>query len=144
MEFTKGEWKQRQLFESPNFTTFKDGTECYHNEINIHDNTGRIIASVNYSTDTPNMGWGRNETIVKWKANAQLIANAPKMLEMLQLTVIELESGAKGHWEITGMIKELINQATKIDQRDTDRHTEHRDESQSSRGVYLSGERCKS
>jgi len=54
---------------------------------------------------------GENEEI---NANAQLIANAPKMLEMLQLTIIELESGAKGHWEITGMIKEVINQATKI------------------------------
>ena len=55
------------------------------------------------------------ETDEEAKANAQLIANAAKMLEMLQLAVIELESGPKGHWEITGMIKELIEQATKID-----------------------------
>lgn len=49
------------------------------------------------------------------KANAQLIASAPELLEMLQLTLIELESGAKGHWEITGMIKQAIEKATKID-----------------------------
>jgi hypothetical protein len=109
MEFkgTKGEWKQRQMFENPLCTTFKDGTECYHNEINIHDNTGRIIASVNYSTDTPNMGWGKNETIEKWKANAQLIANAPKMLKMLEKVLTEKFT--------TEEISKLINQATKID-----------------------------
>jgi hypothetical protein len=108
MEFkgTKGEWKQRQTFENPLCTTFEDGSECYHNEINIHDNTGRIIASVNYQTNM-NRGWGQNETIEKWKANAQLIANAPKMLKMLEKVLTEKFT--------TEEISKLINQATKID-----------------------------
>jgi hypothetical protein len=108
MEFkgTKGEWKQRQTFENPLCTTFEDGSECYHNEINIHDNTGRIITSVNYQTNT-NRGWGKNETIEKWKANAKLIANAPKMLEMLEKVLTEKFT--------TEEISKLINQATKID-----------------------------
>ena len=120
MEFTKGKWKQRQMFENPLCTTFKDGTECYHNEINIHDNTGRIIASVNYSTDTPNMGWGKNETIEKWKANAQLIATAPKMLETLNKVATFLKWQSEVD-KTDGCINayndciKVINQATKID-----------------------------
>jgi hypothetical protein len=102
---TKGNWKQRQTFENPLCTTFEDGSECYHNEIDIHDNTGRIIASVSYQTNV-NRGWGKNETIEKWKANAQLIANAPKMLKMLEKVLTEKFT--------TEEISDLINEATKI------------------------------
>jgi hypothetical protein len=99
------------MFENPLCTTFEDGSECYHNEINIHDNTGRIIASINYQTNM-NRGWGQNETIEKWKANAQLIATAPKLLEVL----IEASKHHQGgHSEIGLKIREVINKATKID-----------------------------
>jgi hypothetical protein len=114
MEFkgTKGEWKQRQMFENTLCTTFEDGSECYHNEINIHDNNGRIIASVSYQTNT-NRGWGKNETIEKWKANAQLIATAPTMLDMLNRIFIEKCNGVNNI--DYSEIENVINQATKID-----------------------------
>jgi hypothetical protein len=48
------------------------------------------------------------------RANALLISKAPEMLEMLQLTLVELETGAKKHWEIYGMIEQLIKEATEL------------------------------
>jgi hypothetical protein len=115
MEFkgTKGEWKQRQMFKNSLSTMFESGYECLHNEISIHDINGRIICEVNYQTDTPNNGWGKNETIEKWKANAQLIANAPKMLEMLNSIFIEKCNGVNNI--DYSEIEKVINQATKID-----------------------------
>jgi hypothetical protein len=123
MEFkgTKGEWKQRQTFENSLSTMFESGYECLHNEISIHDSNGRIICEVNYQTDTPNNGWGKNETIEKWKANAQLIATAPKMLEALKLLIDPLTGlcydGLKTVISNLMMyqIEQVINQATKID-----------------------------
>jgi hypothetical protein len=120
MEFkgTKGDWKQRQMFENSLSVMFESGYECLHNEISIHDSNGRIICEVNYQTDTPNNGWGKNETIEKWKANAQLIATAPKMLEMLKVYLADLNNNVPpSHAQRNRIIdvEDLINQATKID-----------------------------
>lgn len=121
-KFTKGKWKQRQNFEHALCTKIENGSECYHNEINIHDTDGRIICSVNYATDTPNMGWGRNETIDKWKANAQLIASAPIMLSALERVEYYLtalyESNETAPFPLRSEldnIREAIEKATKID-----------------------------
>lgn len=121
-KFTKGKWKQRQNFEHALCTKIENGSECYHNEINIHDTDGRIICSVNYATDTPNMGWGRNETIDKWKANAQLIASAPELLEALKdllnedrVKIAMQESGENSVFnDKVKQAKQAIEKATKI------------------------------
>jgi hypothetical protein len=117
MEFkgTKGEWKQRQMFENPLCTTFENGYECYHNEISIHDSNGRVICEVNYQTDTPTNGWGKNETIEKWKANAQLVASAPELLECMQNFVDGLDKGEVVNTKTYNKFKALIEKATKID-----------------------------
>lgn len=96
MEFkgTKGKW-------------YIDQEESHQMKNNVWCN----VISANKTIDLADV-YGDDEEA---KANAQLIASAPELLEMLQLTLIELESGAKGHWEITGMIKQLIEKATKID-----------------------------
>lgn len=81
---TKGEWKIRRLFESPIFIQSEDGREWYTNTFDIHGETGRIICSVDYMTDVENQGWGKNNYIDLWEANAKLIAAAPDMLEALK------------------------------------------------------------
>ena len=68
-------WGLRPLFESPILVTYDDGQEGYTNEISVIDNTGRIIAEVCYATDSENMGWGQNETVGKWEANAARIVD---------------------------------------------------------------------
>ena len=84
-KFTKGEWRQRRLLSEPLLIRSEDtGDEWYHNEINIVDNTGRVICDVDYNTISPNEGWGHNDTIEKWEANAKLIAAAPEMFEALK------------------------------------------------------------
>lgn len=83
-KFTKGAWKQRRLFSAPIFIKDENtGNEWYHNEISIVDVTGRVICDIRYKTISPNEGWGHNETIEKWEANAKLIAAAPEMFEAL-------------------------------------------------------------
>lgn len=87
-EFAKGEWRQRRLFNEPILVSNKDtGDEWYHNEISIIDNTGRVICDVSYKTISPNEGWGHNETIKKWEANAKLIAAAPDLLNACKLVM---------------------------------------------------------
>lgn len=115
MEFkgTKGKWEQRKMFENSLSTIFENGYECCHNEISIHDSNGRVICEVNYQTDTPNNGWGKNETVEKWKANAQLISKAPEMLEMLNRIFIEKCNGVNNI--DYSEIENIINEATKID-----------------------------
>ena len=113
-KFTKGKWKQRQNFEHALCTKLENGSECYHNVIDIHDIDGRIICSVNYATDTPNMGWGKNETIDKWKANAQLIASSPELLEMLKIVLKEFKATDVRTGHIKEDIKQAIEKATKI------------------------------
>jgi len=80
---TKGEWKERKMFDKPILVTHEK-KEWYSNTISIHDKTDRIICDVNYQTNTKNQGWGHNDTIKKWEANAKLIASAPELLEALQ------------------------------------------------------------
>lgn len=124
-KFTKGKWKQRQNFEHALCTKLENGSECYHNVIDIHDIDGRIICSVNYATDTPNMGWGKNETIDKWKANAQLIASSPELLEACQKLINQLSFDNSNYIDENGhnfknnesfhFMKQAIEKATKID-----------------------------
>ena len=83
MKHTKGEWKQRKLFDEPLKSVNENGCGWIHNQIYIQGKDGRIICDVSYSTDHKDMGWGQNETIEKWKANAKLIAAAPEMIELL-------------------------------------------------------------
>ena len=83
MKHTKGEWKQRKLFDEPLKSVNENGCGWIHNQIYIQGEDDRIICHVNYSTDHKDMGWGWNETIEKWEANAKLIAAAPEMLDLL-------------------------------------------------------------
>jgi hypothetical protein len=73
-------WLQRPMFDHPICTTMDCGTDVYHNEIDVHDKSGRIICSVRYSTDSPSMGWGQNETLAKWQANAHRIVQCVNAL----------------------------------------------------------------
>ena len=66
-------WALHTLFESPMHITYENGQEGYHNTTWVIDNERRIIAELGYSTDFQGMGWGKNETIIKWKANAARI-----------------------------------------------------------------------
>lgn len=77
---TKGEWKQRKLFDEP-IEVVTETRQWLSSSIDIHDETGRIICEVKYKTDTEKNGWGENETIEKWEANARLIAASPELLE---------------------------------------------------------------
>lgn len=85
-EGTKGEWLQRKTHDEPFLVVDSDrNEEWYCNHIDIHDETGRVICEVSYQTDFEQQGWGHNETLKKWQANANLIAAAPDLLEALQI-----------------------------------------------------------
>jgi len=84
-QYSKGPWEQRQLFEKPFDVKSEAGHKWKSNSIDIHNNDNRVICEVRYATDSPEMGWGHNETLTKWKANAKLIEQAPAMLEALEL-----------------------------------------------------------
>lgn len=93
-KFTKGQWLNRKLFETPTLVKDKEGDrEWFYNQISIYDpnDNGRIICDVQFATDCNGMGWGHNETTEKWEANALLISKSPQMLEMLQESVIDLK-----------------------------------------------------
>lgn len=119
---TKGKWKQRLLFESPILVKDEENnTEWSHNSISITDTTGRIISEVSYDTDTKNGGWGNNETIEKWKANALLISKAPEMLEMLKnnlstikklCAIADISHEDRGYYYKN--IEKLITEATEL------------------------------
>jgi hypothetical protein len=113
MEFkgTKAPWTIRKEFESPLTVKNDYCGEWLHNSIYIKEESGRKIAKVDYSTDTPNMGWGDNETIEKWEANSLLISKAPLMLEMLKDILQSQESGEAFD---AYRIEQLIKEATEI------------------------------
>ena len=96
-EFTKGEWK-----------VSSDGTSIFNN---ISDDPCRnfIIAECN----TKNRLFNHSEK----RANAQLIAHAPQMLEMLKsyLSFIdEIKAHGIEKWSDEDKLKQLIQQATTI------------------------------
>jgi hypothetical protein len=113
MEFkgTKAPWYIKKEFVTPITVRNVALGEWLHNSIYIKEWSGRNIARVDYSTDTPNMGWGDNETIEKWEANALLISKAPEMLEMLQSLENDNGSIPELMWN---KIKQLIKEATTI------------------------------
>jgi len=90
MKHTKGNWKQRKMFENPILVNLPEQAEFYSNTIDIVNGTGRIIASVDYQTNVKNQGWGKNDTIELWEANAKLIAAAPELLEVL-MEIVDLK-----------------------------------------------------
>ena len=111
MEFkgTRAPWYIKKQFVTPLTISNDDCGDWMHNSIDIKEFSGRKIAQVDYSTDTPNMGWGDNETIEKWEANSLLISKAPEMLEMLK--DIEYCRTNFDRWD---EIKQLIKEATTV------------------------------
>ena len=89
-KFTKGEWKQRKLFDSA-IPVELEGSEWKHNSISVVNETGRIICDVSYDTDHDNQGWGTNNSIELWEANAKLIAAAPDLLWSLAAILDTIE-----------------------------------------------------
>ena len=88
-EFTKGKWSQRKLFDSAIVVKDK-GREWYHNSISIVDKTSRIICDVSYDTDHDSQGWGTNNSIELWEANAKLITDAGNTAQKCGLLPSEL------------------------------------------------------
>ena len=92
-KFSKGKWSQRKLFDSAIMVKDDNGIEWYHNSISIIDETGRVICELDYSTDHEQQGWGHNNNIELWEANAKLIINASEMFECL----LEFDKWNKSH-----------------------------------------------
>jgi hypothetical protein len=110
---TKGPWDTRKLFEKPELINDDQNNRFWHcNEISVVDpsDNGRIICNVNYMTDTINMGWGHNNDLTKWEANALLISKAPEMLEMLE-RIVQSELTPL---QIRKECKNLIKSATEL------------------------------
>lgn len=73
-QHTPEPWALRKLFEEPIMVPFPEtNEEAYTNEYAVHGIDDRVIACVEYFTDTNHKGWGHNETIEKWEANAERI-----------------------------------------------------------------------
>lgn len=112
-KFTKGAWKQRRLFSNPIFIKDKNtGNEWYHNEISIVDVTGRIICDIGYKTISPNEGWGHNETIEKWEANAKLIAASPDLFKACEEMIQYFDSENLSQCDAYYSIKNALKKAT--------------------------------
>jgi hypothetical protein len=111
MEFkTKIKWTLVEVSKEP-FLIKNKTAEWFFNEIWVKDATGRIVATVTYNTDHPNMGFGHNETIEKWKANALLISKAPEMLKMLNYLIEDEQLSSES---IKNEVVELIKEATEF------------------------------
>ncbi len=113
-KITTAKWNQRRLFENSILVRDKENKrEWYANEISITDEKGRIICNVTYATDTANNGWGHNETIEKWEANAKLIAAAPDLLDACENAFKTLASvGCTMEAEIMQQLEKAIKKAT--------------------------------
>jgi hypothetical protein len=78
---------------------------------------GKWVVSKAYKTITDEKGFGitQENGIInsnEWDYNAQLIAHAPEMLEMLELIVEEMKN--EGYPELLEKAKQLITKATTI------------------------------
>jgi len=111
MKHTKGKWSLRKLFESPIDVKDDHGREWKSNSIDIIQDSGRVIASIGYQTDVINQGWGTNNNIAEFEANAKLISKAPELLEALKRSDLWIKSaGGRGtnfSKELESLLKEI-------------------------------------
>ena len=84
MKHTKGNWKLRKDHKEPFLVKdHENGIEWYANSYTIFNSKNRIIACVDYMTDTKNMGYGRINNLSEFDDTAKIISKAPEMYEAL-------------------------------------------------------------
>ena len=93
MKHTKGKWKMRRMFGDPILVKDEEGNrEWFSNTLTIHGEDDRTICQVQFQTDTPNQGFGHNNTTELFEANAKLISKSPEMHEAVKLYIMDLKN----------------------------------------------------
>ncbi len=128
MKHTKGKWGLRKLFKDPiPVIDTENNEEWFTNTIDVTNKSGRIIASLNYQTDTKNQGWGKTNNIPEWEANAKLIAAAPKLLEALKMSyelLSLIENTIQDEKKLTPKIIEMLSNSIDLDYQAIKKATE--------------------